>query len=286
MKYFEFKENIVHGSAKFPFAYYFVNNYHPRYHMIMHWHNECELIRIISGTFNIKINMSSYIAEAGDIIFLNSGCIHSGIPKDCVYECVVFDVTSLLQKNPLGNAELNDVIQYKKEIKNLYKKDSAETYNVLNHIFDLMKTKEPGYQLRIYGSCYYFLGLVEKYNLYIKEEKLSITNKKTLFQMKKVLSLIQTKYMEEIGLEDIASILKMNEKYFCKFFKQMTNKTPIEYLNWYRIECACEKIKSSSLSLTEIAYDCGFNDTSYFTKVFKKYNGMSPREYKKLYFKS
>lgn len=92
--------------------------------------------------------------------------------------------------------------------------------------------------------------------------------------------------MEEIGLEDIASILKMNEKYFCKFFKQMTNKTPIEYLNWYRIECACEKIKSSSLSLTEIAYDCGFNDTSYFTKVFKKYNGMSPREYKKLYFKS
>lgn len=92
--------------------------------------------------------------------------------------------------------------------------------------------------------------------------------------------------MENISLEDMAKTIRMNEKYFCKFFKDITKKTPMEYLNHYRIECACEKIKFFDSSITDVAYDCGFNDTSYFTKVFKKYNsGMTPREYSKLYFK-
>ena len=283
MRYFEYKENIVHGSAKFPFAYYFVNHYHPRYRMVVHWHKECEIIRIISGTFQIKINMVLYTAKEGDILFLNSGCIHSGIPESCVYECVVFDISSLLQKNPLGNTELNAIVENKKEIQSLYTKENQEAYDVLNHIFDLMKSKKGGYQLCIYGSLYYFLGIVEELDLYVKEKAFAAANKKVLAQMKKVLSLIEMRYMEEIGLEDMAESVNMNEKYFCKFFKEMTKKTPIEYLNWYRIECACEKIKFSASSLTDIAYDCGFNDTSYFTKVFRKYNGLTPREYQKLY---
>lgn len=286
MRYSEYKENTTHGSAKFPFAYYFVNKLHPRYNMEVHWHNECEIIKIVSGTFDIKINLSPYSAKAGDIIFLNSGCIHSGIPKDCVYECVVFDIASLTQKNPLANTELNEILQYKKEIQNLFTPEKKDIYNTLNHIFNLMKNKKEGYQLRTYGMLYYFLGLVKENDLYVKEKEISITNKKLLSQMKKILNFVETRYMEEIGLEDLAKSVDMNEKYFCKFFKQLTKKTPIEYLNWYRIECACEKIKFSSLSLTDIAFDCGFNDTSYFTKVFKKYNGITPREYQKHFMKN
>lgn len=283
MKYFEYKENVTHGSAKFPFAYYFVNNRHPRYNMEVHWHNECEVIRILSGTFEIRINLSLYQAKEGDIIFLNSGCIHSGIPKNCIYECVVFDITSLMQKNPLGNTELNEILNYKKEINNVFIKEDNEIYNTLNSLFLLMSNKKPGYQLRIYGILYCFLGLVKENNLYKKENEVAIANKKLLAQLKDILAIIKTRYMEEIGLDDLACSVDMNEKYFCKFFKNLTKKTPIEYLNWYRIECACEKIKFSSLSLTEIGYDCGFNDTSYFTKVFKKYKELTPSEYRKLY---
>lgn len=286
MKYIEFKEDMVHGSTKFPFAYYYVNSYHPRYHMITHWHKEYEIIRILSGTFNIKIDAVSYTVKTGDILFLNSGAIHSGIPVDCTYECLVFDISSLLQQNSLVNTELNALIHYKKKIQLLFDKKLGAVYDILNQMFEIMKDKKNGYQLRIYGNLYYFLGLVEEKNLYIKEKGFSAINKKSLSRIKKVLFFIETKYMENISLEDMAKTIKMNEKYFCKFFKEITKKTPMEYLNHYRIECACEKIKFFDSSITDVAYDCGFNDTSYFTKVFKKYNsGMTPREYSKLYLK-
>lgn len=71
----------------------------------------------------------------------------------------------------------------------------------------------------------------------------------------------------------------MNTNYFCKFFKSLTGTSPIDYLTIYRLECAKKKLKETELSITEVAYDCGFNDSSYFTKVFKKYNNITPTKF-------
>ena len=73
----------------------------------------------------------------------------------------------------------------------------------------------------------------------------------------------------------------MNPKYFCRFFRQITLRTPIDYLNYYRIECAREQLAATDASITEVALGCGFNDISYFTKTFKKYMGLTPRQYMK-----
>lgn len=66
-----------------------------------------------------------------------------------------------------------------------------------------------------------------------------------------------------------------------RLFKETIGKTPIEYLNAYRINVACEQIKYLDKQITEVALDCGFTDLSYFTKVFKKYMGITPSEYLK-----
>ena len=68
------------------------------------------------------------------------------------------------------------------------------------------------------------------------------------------------------------------------FFKKMTNRTPIDYLNVYRIEMASKKIINTDLSITDIAFSCGFNDLSYFIKTFKKITGITPRKYKEQLF--
>ncbi|HIS78887.1 MAG TPA: helix-turn-helix transcriptional regulator, partial [Candidatus Caccousia stercoris] len=65
----------------------------------------------------------------------------------------------------------------------------------------------------------------------------------------------------------------------CRYFKELTHRTPIDYLNYYRIEVACEQMVYSHRALTEIAYDCGFTDSSYFIKVFRHYKHMSPTQY-------
>ncbi len=71
----------------------------------------------------------------------------------------------------------------------------------------------------------------------------------------------------------------MSPKYFCHFFKQMTQYTPIEYLNRRRIEAACYRILSGWQSMTELTYECGFSDLSYFIRVFKRIVGVTPKQY-------
>lgn len=75
----------------------------------------------------------------------------------------------------------------------------------------------------------------------------------------------------------------MNEKYICGIFKKYTSRSPISYVNELRIDCACHEMTVNNKSVTQAAYDCGFNDSGYFTKAFKKFKGISPSEYKKIF---
>ncbi len=287
MKNLEFKEKISHGTKFFPFAYYSVTYLHPRYNMIAHWHEECELIRILKGKFDLKINTELYSLKEGDTIFINSGAIHSGIPQNCIYECLVFDISFLKRERSFTNSFLNSLINFEKEIKILYNYENPEVLEIISRIFNIIKEKKTGYDMKIFGLFYYFLGIIEEKDMFTHKINVDHSNKKKILHLKKVLSIIQKKYMYNLTLEDLSSCVNMNTNYFCKFFKELTNKTPMDYLNYYRVECAKEKLKESDLSVTEIAYDCGFNDISYFTKVFKKYNNnLTPREFLKLHKKS
>ena len=99
------------------------------------------------------------------------------------------------------------------------------------------------------------------------------------------LSWIDGHFSEQITLEKLSEISGMNEKYLCRIFKEYTSKTPMNYVNEYRIDNACIQIAKGGRSLTQIAYDCGFNDSGYFTKTFKKYKGITPAEYRKTFRK-
>ena len=105
--------------------------------------------------------------------------------------------------------------------------------------------------------------------------------KERFLQFKNVITLIENEYQNPLTLEDLSRASGMSPKYFCRFFHEMSNKTPIEYLNYYRIEIACEQLLATELSITEIALNCGFNDVSYFIKTFKKYKGLTPKKYLK-----
>ena len=86
-------------------------------------------------------------------------------------------------------------------------------------------------------------------------------------------------FSEPVTLEQIAAQAEMSPRYFCRFFQELTHRSPIEYLNYYRIEQAGDRLLHSALSVTEIAYNCGFNDLSYFIRVFKRLKGVTPKKY-------
>ena len=80
-------------------------------------------------------------------------------------------------------------------------------------------------------------------------------------------------------LERMAGYCHLGKTRFTTFFRKLTNSSPIEYLNRLRIEKSMEKLRENKQSITEIAYSCGFSSVHYYSNVFRKLNGFSPRSY-------
>ena len=145
-----------------------------------------------------------------------------------------------------------------------------------------MKNKSSGYKFKVIGALYNLFGTVIDLHLYSQSSgAASIYADKNVPKLKNVLFFIRNNYDSPITLSDMAEAAGMSPKYFCYFFKDMTAKSPIEYLTGYRIEKASRKLLNSDLSVTDIAFSCGFNDLSYFIKTFKAIKGITPNRYRK-----
>ena len=94
------------------------------------------------------------------------------------------------------------------------------------------------------------------------------------------------KYIEEnldkkLSLTDIAESIHMNKSYISRMFKEKAGENLFDYINKRKIEKAKQLIKNNELRMYEIAINVGMEDTAYFSRVFKKYEGISPSEYQK-----
>mgnify|MGYP001210536105 CR=1 FL=1 len=95
-----------------------------------------------------------------------------------------------------------------------------------------------------------------------------------------VCDFVMRNYAEPIKLSDAAQLTNMSESAFCHFFKKMTGKNFIDYVNDVRIGNATRRLYETTDSISEICYSCGFNNTSNFIRVFKRKRGETPSEYR------
>jgi two-component system response regulator YesN len=98
---------------------------------------------------------------------------------------------------------------------------------------------------------------------------------------KKLLDYINSNYSEEISLNELSEKFHLNTTYICDLFKEITDKTFLEYITDIRMKKACELLKDTRLSIAEIAEKTGYKDYYYFNKVFKKNLGVPPGKYRK-----
>ena len=133
------------------------------------------------------------------------------------------------------------------------------------------------------GYLYLLIGTIIEEKLY-EESIYSPMTIERLNSMKIVMDYISDHYAESITLEKLAHLAGMSPKYFCRYFRSMTGRTPIDYLHYYRIECACEMLSTRDISIKETAISCGFSDGSYFVRSFKKYKNTTPKQYTKKEF--
>ena len=124
-------------------------------------------------------------------------------------------------------------------------------------------------------------ALILQKNTYTLSPKETIDGTHKIDLIKSVLEYIELHYASPITLGDLANVAGMNPKYFCRFFRSITHQTPMGYVNLYRIEQAAQMLHGTRLPVTDICMECGFNDSSNFIKVFRKYKGMTPNQYRK-----
>lgn len=110
------------------------------------------------------------------------------------------------------------------------------------------------------------------------ENKENLEEDEMIFKIKKFIS---ENYANNISLGDIAKFVYSSDSYISRIFKQKTGENLFDYINFYRIEKAKEYIEKNKNKIYEISSLVGFCDTSYFSRVFKRYVGVSPKEYEK-----
>ncbi len=280
MHYIRYKEIKQRGTLHFPIEYYHVNSRHPQYTMPYHWHEETELIRVLAGTLALTLEETSLTAKEGDFLIIGSGILHGGIPENCVYECIVFD-TGFLNAHPLYADILRPFKEQKMHFSEFYPAAEDEIHHAVRRLFDAMNEKQPGYELVTLGALYEMFGNIISNGQYTLENTGTVSVHRHIALLKQSLRYIEQHYFEKITLDELARTAGLSPKYFCRFFQEMTRRTPMDYLNYYRIERACFLLVSTDCSITEVAFDCGFRDLSYFTKTFKRYKGVTPKQYLK-----
>lgn len=276
MPAFRFHESLQRGSPDFPLEYYHLDKSHSRYEMSFHWHEEVELIRVISGAFSLSIDENSFLLPPGAVAFIPSGCLHGGTPENAEYECVVLDMRFLLKSSEACRSMIGDILHRRLDVFPLFPADS-EAARAISPLFDALKNNAPGAELIATGSLMHFFG--EIYRLHLYQEAPAGEDCRRVLQLKKVFELIESEYASPLSLSSLAECVHMTPKYFCRFFKQAVHRSPMDYLNYYRVEMACYALAATEKNVTEVALDTGFNDPAYFIRTFRHFKGETPGRY-------
>ncbi len=244
-----------------------------------HWHNELEIVRVVRGNLVIYLNNKETRLGDNDVIFIEPKCLHRGEPQnDCIYECIVFDLHMLYhRKEGRAAGYIRPLVKGIKGIDCILSNTSPLRYSV-ERLFTLMRLGNNYFELEIYATLFEIFHKLYS-NAHICDSSKTPHNKQSEI-IASLLNFIEDNYAESITLKTLSQQSGLSEKYLCRLFKTYTLKTPIEYLNAFRIEQACLTFYNQEKNITEIAFECGFNDLSYFSKIFKAIKGITPREYK------
>ena len=125
---------------------------------------------------------------------------------------------------------------------------------------------------------FHFFALLYKNNLIEQQINKSLLTVNTMDKIKSVLNYINEHYTEDITINTLANICDYSEYHFMRFFKKYTGKTCIQFIKNYRLEKAYNLLKNTDLPVTQISFDVGFSNVSYFIRSFKEKYKVTPKE--------
>lgn len=235
----------------------------------LHWHENLELLYFIEGACRVINGDEELSVKAGDVVVINSEALHYVKAKGmyCRYILLQLDAAYFETMGfHIGKSVIRKIIH------------DEEVCRILEKALTEQKAEMPYYRENIKGMMLELLAIVFRKHLAEDVRNQDHSNKSKL--VKQVAEYINGHYREELTVEAVSSACGYSRFYISKIFKEITGITVTRYINATRIEQARTLMKSTDMSLSEIAIQCGFMNLSYFSKVFKRIETVSPNAYK------
>ena len=275
--------DVPHGTPNYPFAVHetYCNSGLSLY---PHVHPEFELTVITEGNGTFYIDSEEYIVKKGDCILIAPNKIHLADSVDLSNKASYFSI--VFHPDCFG-AGRNTLI---------YSKYVQPFIQGKLRAIPLMNGTEPWhssiYKLAQNIKTLYFQGDSELlcqssmlelwFHIFNHAETLIVPEiNRANFMLKDTIEYMQTNYNEHITVASLANRVGLSQSYFSRLYNQYMHTSPIDYLIKIRLQKSTELLLNSTISVSEIALKCGFNDFSYFSKCFRQRYGCSPREYMK-----
>ncbi len=279
------KEKRQHGTAFVPYGYYECLLPDPVINVPMHWHPEFELNYVVEGMGEFLFDDERYLLSKGDILLLPPDTLHAVYPVESdtlIYDAFVFHPGLLgTASNDRCTAEYirpiltGDIRICNPLLHNL--PDLQDLQCCARQIMKCAKMNTSQHDLLLKSELFRFFWLLDNGQKLTKKE--SSTSYTSL--IRPALQYIQTHFSEEIRIDQLATKLHLSKSYFMACFKKAVGISAIEYLTQYRINYACEKLRSTTQSISEIALQSGYTNLSNFNRHFKTMVGQTPNEYRR-----
>lgn len=292
------KENITHGTKKNPITgIHFLagpRTLYPEFFSVdLHWHHSMEMISIIKGSYLFEINLETYRLNAGDICFLNSGDLHriTGLEKDTIHDVLIFDphILEFAYPDELQEQIIAPFINHEHIFRNILRNDDplhSITAPFVDRLLKLSIEKQPNWYLSCKLLLLELLAVLTGTDFLRQAESAwSASDKQKINRYKEIVSYMEQHYADRISLNDLANHVSCNSQYLCRFFKEITGCSPIQYLVNYRIDRACMLLTDTTMPVLEISMECGFDNVSYFIRKFRQLKGCTPHQFRSLDFK-
>ncbi len=259
-----------------------------------HWHAEIEVVIINHGEACFLSDDNQIRLTAGQGILINQNLMHSIQAADNESTCSLYSLkfhpsflfgygnTMMSGKylTPILSSPAMKIIE-------LFDQDPwhEKLMDTVNNIIAVNLTKKYGYELVTKSYLCQLWGLLLEQ---IVPKNISQTRENTVSldesRVKEAILYIEQHYNEHITLDDLAASIHISKSECCRCFKRTLQLTPFEYLMKYRIFCAANMLQRNdpdTHSMSSLALSVGFNNASYFNKVFKQYLHCTPSEYKR-----
>ena len=286
-EYQNYHESKSHTAAEFPYNTYLCCIPLDFTQVPLHWHEELELIVITKGSGIISVDFHSQLVSAGDIVFVRPGQLHSIEQKDhfrMEYENILLNPAMLISGDqdlcahqfilPLLNNNIRTETFFTPAL-SCY----PEISSCIREIDRLCDIRPEGYQLGVKGRLFQLIYLLISNQ--ITKSSISNARLKSLDKLKMILKYVEEHYDESTTIDDMADLTHYSKSHFMKFFKAHMGMGFIEYLNDYRLTIAARLLVSSDESILNISSRSGFDNLSYFNRLFRRKYHTTPGAYRK-----